>query len=201
MAGVAVVVVLGAAGCAAAPTATPEPSSSANEIAIGALAAGRYTNSDFTPRIEVEVPAGWLTYHLSPDFFDVAVETEDGPVAVMFLRPIEILAPSGDRVVSDPARVIALLAEHPGVTVSEPRAVEIDGLPGLEVEASFGRDNTHVMRVSEGDIGFGPQNDIRLTNIGTDEGLLVIGLNAPAGNLAEAERLTEEVRASIHIGD
>jgi hypothetical protein len=79
LARVAVVALFGAMGCAAPSAATPEPTSSANEIAAGALVAGRYTNSDFAPRIEVEVPAGWLTYHLSSDFFDVAAETEDGP--------------------------------------------------------------------------------------------------------------------------
>ena len=189
------------AGCTAPRTPSPEPTSSAAEIAIGALAAGRYTNSQFTPRIEVEVPAGWLTYHLSRDFFDVAIGVEDGPVAVMFLRPIEILTPTGERRVTEPTVAISMLEEHPGVTVSEPRAMDVDGFPGLEVDAAFARDNTHVMRVSEGDIGFGPQNDVRLTYVETDAGLLVIGLNAPAGNLNEAERLSEDVRASIRIGD
>ncbi len=79
LARVAVVALFGAMGCAAPSAATPDPTRTANEIAIGALAAGRYTNSDFAPRIEVEVPAGGLTYHLSSDFFDVAAETEDGP--------------------------------------------------------------------------------------------------------------------------
>jgi hypothetical protein len=102
--------------------------------------------------------------------------------------------------VNNPAEAIALLEEHPGVTVSEPRDVEMAGLPGLEVEVAFERDNTHVMRVAEGDLGFGPQSDLRLTYLETDAGLLVIGLNAPVGTLADAKRLTRDVWESISIG-
>ena len=190
-----------AVGCAAPRGATEEPTSSAAEIAIGGLAAGRYTNSEFTPRIEVQVPAGWLTYHLSPDFFDVASETPDGPVVVMFLRPTAFLTPSEAVEAATPEEAIAILDEHPGVSASTPRPIEVDGMEGLEVVAEFAIDDTHVMRVEQGDIGFGPQTSLRLAYLVTDAGVLVIGLNAPAGQLEEAERLSEGVWASIRIGD
>lgn len=171
------------------------------EIAIGGLAAGRYTNTEFTPRIEVAVPSGWLTYHLSRNFFDVATETGDGVVAVMFLRPLTFRTPTEERGAADAADAIAMLQEHDGVTVSTPRRVVVDGVTGLQVDAEFAIDNTHIMRVEDGLIGFGPTTDVRLAYLETDEGVLVIGLNAPAGRMEEAERLSEDVWASIRIGD
>jgi hypothetical protein len=56
------------------------------------------------------------------------------------------------------------------------------------------------MRVAEGDLGFGPQSDLRLTYMEADAGLLVIGLTSPVDALAEAEPLTREVWDSISIG-
>jgi hypothetical protein len=178
----------------------PSGASAAAEIAIGGLAAGRYTNSEFTPRIEVEVPSGWLTYHLSPQFFDVATDTGEGVVVVMFLRPLTFRTPTEERAATDPEDAIAMLGEHEGVTVSTPREIEIDGVSGLQVDVQFAIDNTHLMRVEGGLIGFGPTTDVRLAYLETDEGVLVIGLNAPDGRMAEAERLSEDVWASIRIG-
>jgi hypothetical protein len=67
------------------------------------------------------------------------------------------------------------------------------------VDASYATDNTHVIRVSGGSIGFGPSSDLRLAVLQADEGLLVIALNAQAGHMGEAEELTESVRDSITI--
>ena len=140
------------------------------------------------------------TFHLIPDFFDVATETEDGLVAVMFLDPIAFLnAEEQDVQAATPQEAIELLGAHDGATVGEPRPVEIGGLAGLEVDASYAIDNAHVLRVSGGNIGFGPTNDLRLAVLEADEGLLVIALNAPAGHMAEAEELTQAMRESIQI--
>lgn len=204
--GLAAILVVAVAGCSgplvdssgSLPSGTE---SSAAEIAIGGLAAGRYTNSEFTPRIEVEVPSGWLTYHLSRNFFDVATETGDGVVAVVFLRPSAFRTATDERAVTSAEDAIAMLAQHEGATVSAPRAVVIDGVAGLQVDAEFAIDNTHVMRVEDGLIGFGPTTDVRLAYLETEEGVLVIGLNAPAARMGEAERLSEDVWASIRIGD
>ena len=94
---------------------------------------------------------------------------------------------------------IELLADHDGATLSEPRPVEIGGLSGLEVDASYEIENTHVIRVSAGNIGFGPTSDVRLAVLEADGGLLVIGLVAPTGHMDEAEELTQSVRDSIAI--
>jgi hypothetical protein len=175
--------------------------SSPTELAEGAHTAGVHTYSPFEPRIQLTLPDDrWTTFHLIPDFFDVAQETDDGPVAVMFLDPIAFLSPEDEEI--QPTSVngaIETFAAHEGATISAPRAVEIGGLAGLEVDAHFAIDDTHVIRVSGGDIGFGPNSDIRLAVLEADDGLLVIGLTAPAGRMAQAEDLTESVRESIVI--
>ena len=178
-----------------APAATP------SELAEGDHTAGTYTHSAFEPGIEVTLPDDdWTTFHLTPDFFDVATETDDGLAAVMFLDPIAFLTPEEQDVqAATPQEAIELLGAHDGATLSEPRPVEIGGLSGLEVDASYAIDNSHVIRVSGGNIGFGPSNELRLAVLEAGEGLLVIALNAPAGHMAQAEELTQAVRESIRI--
>ncbi|HEX5579812.1 MAG TPA: hypothetical protein VFY43_09115 [Candidatus Limnocylindria bacterium] len=193
-----VVVMSGCGGSAPLPTATPR---AAAELTEGDHAAGLYTFSPFQPRIQVALPDDrWTTFHLTHDFFDVAVEADDGPVVVMFLDPIAFLdADEEDAQAATPQEAIALLGAHAGTTLTEPRVVEIGGLSGLEVDAEFAIDDTHVIRVSGGNIGFGPNSDVRLAFLEADAGLLVIGLAAPAGRMAEAEELTQAVRDSISI--
>ncbi len=171
------------------------------ELEEGDHIAGRYTYSLFEPRIRLTLPDdSWTTFHLIPDFFDVAQETPDGPIAVMFLDPIAFLSPEeADLQAATPQEAISLLAAHEGVTLLEPRVVEIGGLSGLEVDAEFAIDNTHVIRVSGGNIGFGPTGDVRLAVLEADGALLVIGLSAPAGHMDEAEDVTRSVRESIEI--
>ena len=182
------------------PTATANPRAAA-ELQEGDHLAGLYTYSPFQPRIEVTLPDDrWTTFHLTQDFFDVARETSGGPIAVMFLDPIAFLTSDEEEAqAATPREAIELLADHEGTTVSEPRAVEIGGRSGLEVDADFAIDNTHVIRVSGGDIGFGPSSDVRLAVLEADAGLLVIGLVAPAGHMEEAEETTQAVRDSITI--
>jgi hypothetical protein len=192
------VTILALAGCGltdASPTAPP------TQLQEGDHPAGRYTYSPFEPQIAVTLPDDeWTTFHLTPDFFDVAHQTQDGAVAVMFLDPMAFLTPSEEDI--QPATMgeaIELLAAHEGATISQPRVAQIGGLAGLEVDAHFDIDDTHIIRVSGGNIGFGPNSDIRLAVLEADRGLLVIGLVAPAGRMAQAEELTESVRDSIVI--
>ena len=169
------VVVAMLAGCTAIRPST-EPAATATEtvreLEEGDHSAGTYTYSQFEPRIEVTLPDDeWTTFHLIPDFFDVAIETEEGPVAVMFLDPIAFLdAEEEEAQAATPQEAIELLADHDGTTLSEPRPVQIGGLSGLEVDADFEIDNTHVIRVSGGDIGFGPSSDVRLAVLEADDG-------------------------------
>jgi hypothetical protein len=179
----------------------PSPTALAAELEEGDHSAGIYTYSRFEPRIEVTLPDDrWTTFHLIPDFFDVAQETDAGPVAVMFLDPRAFLTQEEEDVqAATPQEAIELIGALEGVTLSEPRDVDIGGLTGQEVDAEFAVDNTHVIRVSGGNIGFGPNSDVRLAFLEADDGLLVIGLAAPDGFMGEAEELTRSIRDSITI--
>ena len=119
----------------------------------------------------------------------------------MFLDPIAFLTPEEEDIQAATPRRSDRAAWRPRRrhAISEPRQVEIGGLSGLEVDASYANENTHVIRMSAGNIGFGPTSDLRLAVLEADEGLLVIGLNAPVGHMAEAEELTQSVRDSITI--
>jgi hypothetical protein len=177
----------------------------ASQIAIGDLASGRYTHADFAPRILVEVPdGGWQTFHLSPDFFDVAIETDDGPVVIMFMRPQTFVTPHGEFEPASPEEAIDLLGHYEGVSATDRRAAEIDGIRGLRVDLTFDVtfevDNTHVFRVTDGLIGFGPQTNVRLTYLEVADSLLVIGLNVPAGTMEQSEVLAWPVMESVQIG-
>jgi hypothetical protein len=191
-----------AAGCAApAPSGAGSADATPAELEEGDHVAGTYTYRQFQPRIEVTLPDDdWTTFHLTRDFFDVGVETANGPVVVMFFDPIAFLdAEEAEAAATTPQDAIELMADHEGTSLSEPRPVEIGGRSGLEVDADFEIDNTHVMRVSDGDIGFGPTNDVRLAVLEADDGVLVIGLIAPEDQMDEAEALTQAVRDSIRI--
>ena len=130
----------------------------------------------------------------------MALNTDDGPIAVMFLEPIAFLTAEEEDVQAGHAgrshRAAGRPRRHHAFRASP---VEIGGLSGLEVDAAFEIDNTHVIRVSAGNIGFGPTADVRLAVLEADEGLLVIGLNAPVGHMDDAEELTQSVRDSITI--
>ena len=206
--GLAAVLLAGAVvSCTASdptPTASPSVSAAASpgasQIALGELAAGRYTHADFTPRIVVEVPDGWQTFHLSPDFFDVAIETDDGTAAIMFMRPQTFVTPHGDFEPVSPEEAIGLLGHYEGVSVSDTRATEIGGVSGLEVDVTFGIDNTHVFQVTDGLIGYGPQTIVRLTYLDVAGVLLVIALNVPEGTMEQSVELARPVMESVQIG-
>jgi hypothetical protein len=193
-----------AVGPAACATATPSPSTAAEPaepIAVGDLAAGRYTNPAFMPRVEVTVPDGWVTFHLSRNFFDVAIETDEAPIVVSFLNPDAYLTPDGELDPASPEEAIAALQAHRTLSVSVPRPVEVDGIEGLEVDVAASVDNTHIMRTEEGDIGIGPTNAVRFAFFPVGDDVLVIGIIGPEGGIDETARLTEPVRESIRIGE
>lgn len=149
----------------------------------------------------VEVPGDtWLTFHLSPDFFDVGIQTDEGPVAIMFMRPQTFVTPHGELRPATPEEAIQLLSHHEGVSVSDARSVEVDSIGGLQVDVTFEVDNTHVFRVTDGLIGFGPQTDVRLSYLEVSGSLLVIGLNVPAGTMEQSEELAKPVMESVQIG-
>jgi hypothetical protein len=193
------------AACTAEGLSPSAPGELAQPMATGELAAGRYTHPAFTPRIEITVPDGWQSFHLSRNFFDVAIVGDDpeaAPTLVSFVNPDSYLTPDGGELhPATPEEAIAAIATHESLTLSDPRAVEIDGFAGMEVDVAASVDNTHLMRTEEGDIGIGPTNSVRFAFIQVGEEVLVIGILGPEGGMVEAAAATQAVRESIEIGD
>ena len=165
----------------------------------GSLAPGRYTNPDFSPRIEFELPEGWAAFHVSHNTFGGMHETDDGTYAFLFITPDAHLTPEGETHPATPEEAIAALEAHDALTVSEPRDVEMGGIAGLEVDVASSVENTHVIRTAEGNLGIGPGNHARFTFLPNAGDVLVFVLLAPTGEMDEALRLTESIRASVRI--
>jgi hypothetical protein len=166
----------------------------------GDLAAGRYTNPAFTPRVEFELPDGWAAFHVSRNTFGAMRETDDGVYAFLFNMPDAHLTPAGETHPATPREAVEALEAHESLTVSEPSPVEVDGIGGLEVDVRASVENTHVMRTAEGNLGIGPGNHARFTFLPDGDRVLVLVLLAPTGEMEEALRLTEAIRGSIRIG-
>lgn len=184
-------------GPSSGPTPTPLD---VREVAVGELTAGRYTYPGMQPRIELTVPDGWQTVHLSPEFFDVARDGPAGFSAVMFFRPPLIIGPPGGAPANDPRHAIALLHENERLTVSMERVAYIGGVAGVQVDVSADREDSHLLGGEEGLLGIGPSDDLRLTFLQADGGVLVIGLVCPAGQMDTWVAEARPVLASVTIG-
>jgi hypothetical protein len=187
------------AGCTTAPVSpTPIP---AAETAIGPLQSGRYTYSGFSPRIEVEVSGeGWETFHRDPEFWDVARQTEDGVVALMFLDPPTIIGPDGAVPATTAEAALATLRANDELTITDERTVEIDGREATQLTITVARDDTHMLGSEEALLGIGPSDAVRLAFFDAGDGVLVIGTVAQRASLDEADALLAPVIATVRIG-
>ena len=189
--------VLGA--CATADQASPRPS--AAELAEGPLDAGRYTYGAFTPRVELTVGDGWQNAHLVPEFFDVVQVRNSDFRAVMFHHPARIFGPPEGGSATTPQEAVALLRQNDGLEVSTPTPIEIGGRNGLQVDLIAANDDTQVLAGAQPLLGIGPTNDVRLAFFAVGDGVLVIGLVSPPGEMAAWALTAQPVLDSVTIGD
>jgi hypothetical protein len=195
-AAILVVVVGGCATAPATPTLAP-----AMETAIGPLQPGRYTYSGFTPRIEVEVSGeGWETFHRDPEFWDVARQTEDGVVALMFLDPPTIIGPDGPVPATTADQALATLRANDELTIADERTVEIDGREATQLTITVQQDDTHMLGSEGALLGIGPLDAVRLAFFDADDGVLVIGTVAQREGIEAADALLAPVIATVRIG-
>ena len=190
-------------GCTTNPT-SPQTSGSAVEARPiteegMALAAGRYTYEAMSPQIEVTVPDGWQNAHLLPEFWDVARLSDGAYAAIAFMRPTRIIGTGSGSPAATPQDAVALLEQNPGLEVSEPQPVEVAGLSGLEVDLFAPHDDTQVLGGEQDLLGIGPGNDIRLAFLPEEDGVLVVGLITPTGEMDAFAAEAQPVLASISI--
>jgi hypothetical protein len=179
----------------------PDVASPAREIEVGPLAAGTYSMASFTPRVEVTVPGqGWQAFHHEPRFWDVARETDQGALALMFQAPTLVYGPDGPAPATAPAQAVELLRTNPGVVAGEPVSIVVDGQSGLTIDLVTTAEDTQLLAGERGLLGMGPTTDVRLAFFEVDGALLAIGLVAPRGTLSSAAAEVQPLLDSVRIG-
>jgi hypothetical protein len=150
---------LAVAGCSAAGSATPAaPSQSATSApaahcrnphggaCLNELDAGTYATSKFEPAITYTVPNGWTNDEDLPGNFllhktaDSQVGVDGGSYVGIYqnVRAASITCAEMPQigVRATPADLVAFYRTVPGLTVSEPTAVTVGGLEGLQIDLS-----------------------------------------------------------------
>lgn len=114
---------------------------------LGPLEPGEYQTSTFQPRITYTVPAGWTNFEDLPGNFWLFQEqdSQDGILGGSYLGiyqnvhapAINCVETSQDGIGTAPEDLVAWYQSVPGLIVSEPRAVTVGGLAGLEIDLSL----------------------------------------------------------------
>jgi hypothetical protein len=197
----AAAILLAAAACTPAATLTPTPPAYVDiaEIAAAPLGAGSFSFAALSPRIIVTVPRGWRSFHHEDRFWDVARQTDDGLVVVFFQRPTIVYGPPLGGSPATPQEAVELVAQNPGLTVSESNPMEVDGYAGLRVDLAAAQEDTQVLAAERPLLGIGPDVDVRLAFFSVEDGILVIGLISPKGKLEETVERLQPILDSIWI--
>jgi hypothetical protein len=197
-AGLALLVAIGF-GCAAKqPTNTPPGYVDVSEGGIGP-GGGTYSYAGVSPTIIVTVPRGWKNFHHEDRFWDVARETEHGLVALFFQRPTTVYGPPEGGRPNTPREAVDLVTQNPGLTVSEPEPITVDGYEGQRVDVSAAEEDTQILAAERPLLGIGPTDDLRLAFFAVEDGILVIGYISPAGRMAETAETLQPLLATVRI--
>lgn len=140
------------AAVAESETRSPEESACPNPhggSCLGPIAAGEYETTTFTPPITYTVPQGWTNLEDLPGnfllFLQEDEEGQDTPRGGSYLGiysnihapAIECREAWQDGVGTSPAELAAWYQTVPGLTASEPLAVTVGGLDGLQIDFSL----------------------------------------------------------------
>jgi hypothetical protein len=100
-------------------------------LSPGPLEPGRYTTTQFEPRIALTLGSGW-TELFADDSDEVALER---PGAFMGITRVTcVIAPSNGREADVPSDLAAWLSEHYALQVGSTAEVTVAGLPGTMLE-------------------------------------------------------------------
>ena len=151
------------------------------------------------PPLAVTVPKGWEALHLSPSFFDAGREVEGLFSAVMFFRPAVVVGAAGGEPAATPEEAVALLRQNDGLTVLHEKRVRMLGLDGIQIDLVAAHEDTQILGEGAALLGIGPDSDLRLTFLSAADGILVVGLLSPAGELEAWVRSSKPVVDSIRL--
>lgn len=114
---------------------------------LGALAAGEYQTTTFTPQLSYAVPDGWTNMEDLPGNFWLfqQQDSQEGARGGSYLgiysnvhaAAIDCAEAWQDGVGTTPAELVAWYQTVPGLIVSEPLAVTVGGLEGLQIDFSL----------------------------------------------------------------
>lgn len=153
---IAAVLSVGVGGCssqAGGPTPAPSPTPATcpdphGGACLGALDAGTYTTSVFDPAITYEVPDGWFNSEDLPGNFGLHRDVDDqsGVQGGSYIGIYQDARAAAQSCAETPEPGVGTSAEEmmawitslPGVTASEPEAVNIGGLDGLSTDLAPG---------------------------------------------------------------
>lgn len=166
------------------------------------LDAGRYTRSEFEPRIELELDGTWQAVQLFDGFFDVQqdVGTPD-VIAVQFAKPGRIDGAEGAAAPADASEAVDLVAVNPDLTVLGRSDSRIGGLAGHQVTvANEGAAHARIMLVPPGPLGIDPGRRLWMAFFDTDAGLLAIMIGGSTARWDETLAAAEPVLESVVVG-
>ncbi len=196
----------------AAPTILPRPSGTLpwpTAFAVEMAAGTWFTSPPFLVPLAITVSeAGWYAGHINPVFIDLqrfdGVEVGTFPTRMLaFGWPENVRGDGGPVPVEGltPAAALDLLAGRGSLTAGERAPVELFGLAGerIDLHSDFG--NTSIFGTADGDFGLGPELDLRLAALTLGEGLLMVGVLAPAADLEDAWDQALPMLESVEVFD
>ena len=136
---------------------------------------------------------GWKAGHLNGEFFDIQrFEGEPGANLpsrlVGFGRPDVVHGPDGEVPAPGltPRQAMELVAAQEDLDSTSVQTIEIAGRAGARVDLHSETNNNHVFGGEDGDFGIGPELDVRLAVLSFEDGILVLLVSAPPGELGAA---------------
>jgi hypothetical protein len=120
------------------PAPTPAPSGAPAEFEVGVLEAGHYALNTFQPNMEMTVGAGWFARRNWVDGWSIARPEIEGSELDAGRIQVGLSGPCGTEgevtLGAAPNDVVDWLASRPDLQVRDPRAVNLGGYPGIEVD-------------------------------------------------------------------
>ena len=163
-----------------------------------ALAAGRYETSAFSPRVSVELPAGWASLHEDESCFDVH-RPLSGPGHAE--GPIWDVAVLVTRVEGDdaPGDVIDVLEENPSLELGAEARAAIDGAEGISVDVEATDDST-VVSFPGGSLSALRGRKLRVYAVDVGGQTVVVAVDGAAESFAEDVDAAAPVLAALEFG-
>ena len=186
-------------GCTA-PTSVASPSPAATfPPSQTAIDPGTYRWDGFDPSISVTVGAGWELGHDDPSFFDL-FRGSDFP-SVSFARFTDVYQDTTTRFeATDAATVAATLSGRSDITITDPAAIELGGLPGLQFDLTTGAPKTPVFFGPAGDFRLEPDFKTRYRILDVPGGgVLVIGIHDHADAFDAAVALADPLTETLQV--